>query len=71
MQLTGGGHADVPIPNEKFGFGVLVRAQAIGDLQSLASRKRRAISIDLGDDIEAGLNTLTKTVTNALAKVTK
>jgi transaldolase/glucose-6-phosphate isomerase len=71
MQLTGGGHADVPIPNEKFGFGVLVRAQAIGDLQSLASRKRRAISIDLGDDIEAGLSTLTKTVTNALAKVTK
>jgi hypothetical protein len=71
MQLTGGGHADVPIPNEKFGFGVLVRAQAIGDLQSLASRKRRAISIDLGEDIEAGLSALTKTVTNALAKVTK
>jgi transaldolase/glucose-6-phosphate isomerase len=71
MQLTGGGHADVPIPNEKFGFGVLVRAQAIGDLQSLASRKRRAISIDLGDDIEAGLVTLAKTVSNALAKVTK
>ena len=71
MQLTGGGHAEVPIPNEKFGFGVLVRAQAIGDLQSLASRKRRAISIDLGDDIEAGLSALTKTVTDALAKVTK
>jgi len=71
MQLTGGGHADVPIPNEKFGFGVLVRAQAIGDLQSLASRKRRAISIDLGEDIEAGLSALTKTVTGALAKVAK
>jgi transaldolase/glucose-6-phosphate isomerase len=69
MQLTGGGHADVAIPNEKFGFGVLVRAQAIGDLQSLASRKRRAISIDLGDDIDAGLKTLANTVKNALSKV--
>ena len=62
MQLTGGGHADVPIPNEKFTFGVLVRAQAIGDFQSLASRKRRAVSIDLGDDVDAGLDTLAKTV---------
>ena len=71
MQLTGGGHADVPIPNEKFTFGVLVRAQAIGDFQSLASRKRRAVSIALGDDIDAGLNTLARTVTDVLAKVTK
>jgi transaldolase/glucose-6-phosphate isomerase len=68
MQLTGGGHADVAIPGEKFGFGVLVRAQAIGDLQSLASRNRRAVSVDLGDNIDAGLETLTKTVTNALSK---
>jgi transaldolase/glucose-6-phosphate isomerase len=69
MQLTGGGHGDVPIPNEKFSFGVLVRAQAIGDLQSLTSRKRRAISINLGEDIDAGLATLASTVTNALSKV--
>ena len=71
MQLTGGAHDDVPIPNEKFTFGVLVRAQAIGDFQSLTSRKRRAISIDLGDNIEAGLDALAKTVNEALAKVTK
>jgi transaldolase, mycobacterial type len=71
MQLTGGGHEDVPIPDEKFSFGVLVRAQAIGDLQSLASRKRRAISIDLGDNIEAGLEALTRTVKEATAKVTR
>jgi transaldolase/glucose-6-phosphate isomerase len=71
MQLTGGAHADVPIPNEKFTFGVLVRAQAIGDFQSLASRKRRAVSINLGDDVDAGLATLSKTVTESLAKVTK
>ena len=43
-----------PIPGEKFGFGALVRAQAIGDFQSLVSRGRRALSIDLGDDVDAG-----------------
>ncbi|HEX6178104.1 MAG TPA: bifunctional transaldolase/phosoglucose isomerase, partial [Thermoanaerobaculia bacterium] len=36
LQLTGGPQQDASIPNEKFGFGALVRAQAIGDFQSLA-----------------------------------
>jgi transaldolase/glucose-6-phosphate isomerase len=67
LQLTGGGAEDVAIPSEKFGFGVLVRAQAIGDFQSLASRKRRAISVDLGGDVERGLEKLAQTVKNAVA----
>jgi transaldolase/glucose-6-phosphate isomerase len=69
LQLTGGRSDDVPIPGEKFGFGVLVRAQAIGDFQSLASRNRRALSIDLGDDVDRGLERLAETVKNATAKV--
>ncbi len=69
LQLTGGPGDDVPIPGEKFGFGVLVRAQAIGDFQSLLGRNRRAISIDLGPDVERGLAKLQETVKNALAKV--
>ncbi|HEY8133212.1 MAG TPA: bifunctional transaldolase/phosoglucose isomerase [Thermoanaerobaculia bacterium] len=72
LQLTGGPAEDVPIPGEKFTFGVLVRAQAIGDFQSLASRKRRAISIDLGSDVDRGLERLAQTVKNAVAaKVAK
>jgi transaldolase/glucose-6-phosphate isomerase len=67
LQLTGGGGDDVRIPNEKFGFGVLARAQAIGDLQSLSSRKRRAISIDLGEDVDRGLERLAQTVKNGVA----
>ena len=39
LQLTGGPLTDVPIPGEKFTFGALARAQAIGDFQSLASRE--------------------------------
>jgi transaldolase / glucose-6-phosphate isomerase len=62
LQLTGGPGDDVPLPGEKFTFGVLVRAQAIGDYQSLASRNRRMLSIDLGRDIDAGLEQLAQAV---------
>jgi transaldolase/glucose-6-phosphate isomerase len=68
LQLTGGPNRDVAIPNEKFGFGALVRAQAIGDLESLASRDRRAVSIDLGENVEAGLKTLLESVKSAVVK---
>src|ERR1051326_1369260 len=69
MQLTGGGGDELPLPGEKFGFGVLCRAQALGDFESLAKRNRRAISINLGSDVERGLQQLAETVKNAVAKV--
>ncbi|HEX7419542.1 MAG TPA: bifunctional transaldolase/phosoglucose isomerase [Thermoanaerobaculia bacterium] len=69
LQLTGGGGQELPIAGEKFGFGVLLRAQAIGDFQSLVSRNRRAISIDLGTDVDRGLDRLAEAVKNATSKV--
>jgi len=68
LQLTGGPHRDVLIPDETFGFGALARAQAIGDFQSLVSRNRRAVSIDLGEDVDAGLEKLGQAVKNAVVK---
>jgi len=68
LQLTGGPGTDVPIPNEKFSFGALARAQAIGDVQSLANRDRRALSIDLGTDIDAGLDQLASAVKQAVVR---
>jgi transaldolase/glucose-6-phosphate isomerase len=68
LQLTGGAGDDLELPGEKFTFGVLARAQAIGDFQSLASRNRRAVSIDLGADIEAGLAQLAAAVKTAVVK---
>jgi transaldolase/glucose-6-phosphate isomerase len=68
LQLTGGRGPDIPIPAEKYTFGVLVRAQAIGDFQSLHSRNRRAISISLGDDVDGGLQQLATAVKNATSK---
>jgi transaldolase/glucose-6-phosphate isomerase len=71
LQLTGGDGQDVPLPGEKFSFGVLCRAQAIGDFQSLVSRNRRAISIDLGSDVDRGLDKLAEAVKSATSAKVK
>jgi transaldolase/glucose-6-phosphate isomerase len=68
LQLTGGPGTDMPIPGENITFGELVRAQAIGDYESLVSRHRRALSIDLGSDVDAGLELLANAVKNAVVK---
>lgn len=68
LQLTGGPGTDVPIPGEPFTFGQLARAQAIGDFESLVSRNRRALSINLGTSIEDGLRKLAAAVKSAMVK---
>lgn len=62
IQLTATDQPDVSLPGELFSFGVLKQAQALGDFQALAARHRRAIRIDLGDDIAGGLQTLLQVV---------
>jgi transaldolase/glucose-6-phosphate isomerase len=66
LLLSGGAGEDVSIAGETFTFGALARAQAIGDYESLAGRKRRLVSIDLGADIEQGLQRLAQTVKSAV-----
>jgi transaldolase/glucose-6-phosphate isomerase len=61
LQLTGDSE-DVAIPGESFSFGVLARAQAIGDFASLESRNRRALRVHLGNDIDKGLAWLASAV---------
>ena len=67
IQLTSEDINDIDIPGEKFTFGTLKQAQALGDYQSLASRHRRAIRIDLGGDVEKGLRRLLALTKAALA----
>jgi transaldolase/glucose-6-phosphate isomerase len=40
---------EAPIPNQPFGFGRLIRAQAEGDFQSLKERGREIVRVRLGD----------------------
>lgn len=65
IQITSDDREDLPIPGEKFTFGVLKEAQSLGDFQSLASRNRRAIRVHLKKDTEEGLRHLLDLVQKA------
>ena len=67
IQITSDNINDIEIPGEKFTFGVLKQAQALGDFEALAARHRRAIRVDLGGDVEKGLRRLLAMVKAAVA----
>jgi transaldolase / glucose-6-phosphate isomerase len=64
LQLTAADSPDVPLPGEAFTFGVLKEAQALGDFESLAKRGRRAIRVELGSNLTAGLEELLEAVSS-------
>ena len=47
LQITAESAIDAPIPGEAYSFGELIRAQAAGDWQALASRGRRVLRVHL------------------------
>jgi transaldolase/glucose-6-phosphate isomerase len=67
LQITCDDAADLPVPGQKYTFGVVKAAQARGDFQVLADRNRRALRVHLGSDVAAGLATLEQAVKQALA----
>jgi glucose-6-phosphate isomerase len=67
LQITADHAADLAIPGQKYSFGVVIDAQAAGDLAVLESRGRRALRVHLGADIAAGLKTLSAAMDEALA----
>ncbi len=67
LQITCDDAVDLPVPGQKYTFGVVKAAQARGDLQVLADRDRRALRIHLGADVLGGLTTLEIAVRQALA----
>ncbi len=66
LQITCDDAADIPVPGQKYTFGVVKAAQARGDFQVLAERKRRALRVHLGKDVAAGLGKLQAAIHQAL-----
>jgi hypothetical protein len=64
IQLVSDNLNDVPIPDETGGdhasmtFGILKKAQALGDYQALVDAGRRVLRIDVGTDPIKGLTIL-------------
>ncbi|AFL87898.1 glucose-6-phosphate isomerase [Terriglobus roseus DSM 18391] len=67
LQITADHATDVAIPNARYTFGVVIDAQAAGDLAVLQQRGRRALRVHLGADVTKGLNTLGLAMAEALA----
>ncbi len=66
LQLTAEPSKDLPIPGWDETFGTLIAAQALGDLQSLQRRHRRALRLHM-DDLRSGLDRLEAMIDDALA----
>lgn len=67
LQITADHAQDLPIPDQKYTFGIVIDAQAAGDLSVLQQRGRRALRVHLGKDVEAGLTLLSAATEKALA----
>jgi transaldolase/glucose-6-phosphate isomerase len=62
LQVTADDAEDLPIPGQKYSFGILKRAQAQGDFEVLAQRGRRVLRVHLKPDGKAGLARLREVV---------
>jgi len=67
LQITGDDASDLPVPGQKYTFGIVKAAQAQGDFQVLADRNRRALRVHLGADVAAGLTKLQQAIQQALS----
>ena len=66
LQITCDDSVELPVPGQKYTFGIVKAAQARGDFQVLAERGRRALRVHLGKDLRAGLATLLTAVQKSL-----
>ena len=67
LQVTCDDDRDLPVPGRQYTFGVVKAAQARGDFQVLAERRRRALRVHLGRDVAVGLRTIRAALEQALA----
>ncbi len=67
LQITCDDAEDLPVPQQKYSFGVVKAAQARGDFQVLADRHRRALRVHLGKNLPADLRRLRDLICAAVA----
>jgi transaldolase/glucose-6-phosphate isomerase len=67
LQITCDDAEDLPVPQQKYSFGVVKAAQARGDFQVLAERKRRVLRVHLSKDLQRDLAHLRDLICAAVA----
>jgi transaldolase/glucose-6-phosphate isomerase len=66
LQITCADPVDVPVPGQRYTFGVVKAAQARGDFAVLAERGRRVLRVHLERDARSGLARLRRAVEEAI-----
>jgi glucose-6-phosphate isomerase len=66
LQITTPSDKDLKIPGKVATFGVLSRAQALGDYQALVDRGRRVLRLDLRSSLAEGLPEVERVIIDAL-----
>ncbi|MGZ6130626.1 MAG: bifunctional transaldolase/phosoglucose isomerase [Myxococcaceae bacterium] len=66
LQVTCDDPVQLPVPGQKYTFGVVKAAQARGDFEVLAARKRRALRVHLRGPLDAALRTLREAIDGAV-----
>ena len=66
LQITGDDSVELPVPGQKYTFGIVKAAQARGDFQVLVDRGRHALQVHLGSNLKAESATLQAAVEKAL-----
>jgi transaldolase/glucose-6-phosphate isomerase len=66
LQITCEDGSDIPVPGQRYSFGVVKAAEARGDFAVLVERERRALRVHLGSDVTTGLNVLGAAVARAM-----
>ena len=66
LQITCDDASDLPVPGQKYTFGIVKAAQARGDFAVLAERGRRALRVHLGKNLKLGLKALAKATSQGL-----
>ncbi|HZJ54532.1 MAG TPA: bifunctional transaldolase/phosoglucose isomerase [Myxococcaceae bacterium] len=66
LQVTCDDAVQLPVPGQKYSFGLVKAAQARGDFEVLAARKRRALRVHLRGPLDAALRKLREAIDQAV-----
>jgi transaldolase/glucose-6-phosphate isomerase len=67
IQITADPKRDLPIPGQQYSFGTLIRAQSMGDFQSLQKHGRRAIRLHIKGDLSEGVERVRAAIKSAVS----
>ncbi|MFT8816418.1 MAG: bifunctional transaldolase/phosoglucose isomerase [Komagataeibacter saccharivorans] len=66
LQITCDDAVNLPVPGEKYTFGIVKEAQARGDMEVLAERGRRVLRVHIHGDLKSGLEKLAQDIARAV-----